>query len=190
MPYWYRPAITREEAIEYVRHLEPGGFIVRDSQTVSGGYALTIKVRLCSFKACSLINAQLSDCQPPPSSSACLVNLSFIVFVLWLEMPIQNYICMPFSVFLLIWYQISEQQVRQRRKVSEAVKVTEDMCVTHFLIQPDPDGVKLQGWNERAFSRWWQSWQYTGVASSIVPLHTHTHAHRDPSRVHSSAYCG
>ena len=30
--------------------------------------------------------------------------------------------------------------------------MTEDMCVTHFLIQPDPEGVKLQGWNERAFS--------------------------------------
>lgn len=26
------------------------------------------------------------------------------------------------------------------------------MCVTHFLIQPDPEGVKLQGWNEPAFS--------------------------------------
>lgn len=49
MPYWYRPTITREEAIEYVRHLEPGGFIVRDSQTVSGGYALTIKVSSVDF---------------------------------------------------------------------------------------------------------------------------------------------
>ena len=44
MPYWYRPNITREEAIDFVRHLDPGSFIVRDSQTVSGGYALTIKV--------------------------------------------------------------------------------------------------------------------------------------------------
>lgn len=25
------------------------------------------------------------------------------------------------------------------------------MCVTHFLIQPDPAGVKLQGWNEPPF---------------------------------------
>ena len=30
--------------------------------------------------------------------------------------------------------------------------VTEDILMTHFLIQPDPEGVKLQGWNERAFS--------------------------------------
>ena len=44
MPYWYRPNITREEAIELVRQMDSGAFIVRDSQTVSGGYALTIKV--------------------------------------------------------------------------------------------------------------------------------------------------
>ena len=33
-----------------------------------------------------------------------------------------------------------------------AAPVTEDMLVTHFLIQPDPEGVRLQGWNERPFS--------------------------------------
>ena len=32
-------------------------------------------------------------------------------------------------------------------------KVTEDMLVTHFLIQPDPIGVKLQGWSEKPFSK-------------------------------------
>ena len=30
--------------------------------------------------------------------------------------------------------------------------MTEDMCVTHFLIQSDPEGVQLHGWSERAFS--------------------------------------
>ena len=44
MSYWYRPNITREEAIEFVRMTDSGAFIVRDSQTVAGGYALTIKV--------------------------------------------------------------------------------------------------------------------------------------------------
>ena len=44
MPYWYRPNFTREEAIDFVRPLEPGLFIVRDSQTVQGGYALTLKI--------------------------------------------------------------------------------------------------------------------------------------------------
>ena len=89
MPYWYQPAITREEAIGLVQQMDSGAFIVRDSQTVAGGYAVTIKV--------------------------------------------------------------TEVIIRQRKKLADSVKVTEDMCVTHFLIQPDPEGVKLQGWNERAF---------------------------------------
>ena len=44
MPLWYRPNITRDEAILLVKTMSPGSFIVRDSQTVSGGYAITIKV--------------------------------------------------------------------------------------------------------------------------------------------------
>ena len=44
MPYWYRPQFSREEAISFIRHLDPGSFIVRDSMTVRGGYAITIKI--------------------------------------------------------------------------------------------------------------------------------------------------
>ena len=44
MSYWYRPQFSREEAISFVRGLNPGSFIVRDSSTVQGGYALTVKV--------------------------------------------------------------------------------------------------------------------------------------------------
>ena len=44
MPYWYRPQFSREEAISFVRGLDPGSFIVRDSTTVPGGYAITIKI--------------------------------------------------------------------------------------------------------------------------------------------------
>lgn len=46
MSHWYRPDITREEACALVKKMEAGSFIVRDSQTVSGGYALTIKVSI------------------------------------------------------------------------------------------------------------------------------------------------
>lgn len=44
MSHWYRPDITREEACSLVKQMEACSFVVRDSQTVSGGYALTIKV--------------------------------------------------------------------------------------------------------------------------------------------------
>jgi hypothetical protein len=44
MPYWYKPKITREEAIEFALPLSTGSFIVRDSSTVKGGYALTLKI--------------------------------------------------------------------------------------------------------------------------------------------------
>ena len=30
--------------------------------------------------------------------------------------------------------------------------VTEDMLINHFLIQPDPEGIKVAGWIERTFS--------------------------------------
>ena len=44
MPYWYRPKFSRDEAINFLRSLDPGSFILRDSSSVTGGYALTIKV--------------------------------------------------------------------------------------------------------------------------------------------------
>ena len=44
MPYWYRPQYLRDEAINFLRSLDPGSFILRDSSSVTGGYALTIKV--------------------------------------------------------------------------------------------------------------------------------------------------
>ena len=44
MPYWYRPHYSREDGVNFVRNLGPGSFIVRDSVTVPGGYALTMKI--------------------------------------------------------------------------------------------------------------------------------------------------
>ena len=44
MSDWYRPSMTREEAISHLRDKDPGQFILRDSTTVRGGYGLCIKV--------------------------------------------------------------------------------------------------------------------------------------------------
>ena len=44
MPYWYRPQYSRVEAVNFLHSLDPGSFIVRNSSSVSGGYALTMKV--------------------------------------------------------------------------------------------------------------------------------------------------
>jgi len=44
MNHWYRPNISREEAISLVLPCTAGSFIVRDSSTVKGGYALTLKI--------------------------------------------------------------------------------------------------------------------------------------------------
>ena len=44
MPYWYRPQYSRDEAINFLHSLDPGSFILRDSSTIPGGYALAIKV--------------------------------------------------------------------------------------------------------------------------------------------------
>ena len=44
MPYWHRPQFSREEATNFVCGLDPGSFIVRNSQTVPGGYGLALKI--------------------------------------------------------------------------------------------------------------------------------------------------
>ena len=42
--FWYRPAITREEAISVLRSQPPGTFIVRDSNSFPGAFGLAVKV--------------------------------------------------------------------------------------------------------------------------------------------------
>jgi tensin len=88
--YWYKPDFSRDAASERMMKSQPGYFIVRDSSTVTGGYALTIRV--------------------------------------------------------------SEEAIRAKLKLPPDIVVTNDMCVKHFLIQPDAQGVRLQGWSEPPFS--------------------------------------
>ncbi|XP_055592598.1 tensin-1 [Uranotaenia lowii] len=42
--YWYKPGITREEAITLLRNAPPGTFVVRDSTTFANAYGLVVKV--------------------------------------------------------------------------------------------------------------------------------------------------
>ncbi|KAL8587820.1 hypothetical protein ACOMHN_021038 [Nucella lapillus] len=42
--YWYKPNITRDEAIAMLRDRPPGTFVIRDSNTFPGAYGLAVKV--------------------------------------------------------------------------------------------------------------------------------------------------
>lgn len=42
--YWYKPNITREEAIGMLRNTSPGTFVVRDSNSFPGAFGLALKV--------------------------------------------------------------------------------------------------------------------------------------------------
>ncbi|XP_063057043.1 si:ch211-191a24.3 isoform X2 [Engraulis encrasicolus] len=42
--FWYKPDITREQAIAALKDREPGSFIVRDSHSFRGAYGLAMKV--------------------------------------------------------------------------------------------------------------------------------------------------
>ncbi|XP_042368945.1 tensin isoform X7 [Plectropomus leopardus] len=42
--FWYKPDITREQAINLLKDREPGAFIIRDSHSFRGAYGLAMKV--------------------------------------------------------------------------------------------------------------------------------------------------
>uniref|UniRef100_A0A3Q1IPU1 Tensin 1 n=1 Tax=Anabas testudineus TaxID=64144 RepID=A0A3Q1IPU1_ANATE len=42
--YWYKPEISREQAINLLKDREPGAFIIRDSHSFRGAYGLAMKV--------------------------------------------------------------------------------------------------------------------------------------------------
>ncbi|XP_027945692.1 tensin-4 [Eumetopias jubatus] len=48
---WFKPNITREQAIELLRKEEPGAFIVRDSSSYRGSFGLALKVQEASAPA-------------------------------------------------------------------------------------------------------------------------------------------
>lgn len=44
MSYWHKPLFSREEAVSYLLDKDPGWFVVRDSMSVTSGYALTVRM--------------------------------------------------------------------------------------------------------------------------------------------------
>lgn len=42
--FWYKPGITREQAIAALKEREPGSFLIRDSNSFQGAYGLALKV--------------------------------------------------------------------------------------------------------------------------------------------------
>lgn len=61
--YWYKPNITREEAVTLLRHAPPGTFVVRDSKSFTNAFGLVLKVS-----------------HPPPNAAK--VRIEFLAFVL------------------------------------------------------------------------------------------------------------
>uniref|UniRef100_A0A915K005 SH2 domain-containing protein n=1 Tax=Romanomermis culicivorax TaxID=13658 RepID=A0A915K005_ROMCU len=42
--YWYKPKISRDEAISMLREKTPGTFVIRDSNSFPGAFGLALKV--------------------------------------------------------------------------------------------------------------------------------------------------
>ncbi|NXJ83746.1 TENS4 protein, partial [Trogon melanurus] len=57
--YWFKPSITRDQAIQMLRDREPGTFVVRDSTSYRGSFGLAMKVPVSP--ACSQTGEESSD---------------------------------------------------------------------------------------------------------------------------------
>ena len=47
--FWYKPKISRDEAISLLKDKQPGTFLIRDSNNFPGAYGLALKVCKVSF---------------------------------------------------------------------------------------------------------------------------------------------
>ncbi|XP_039602702.1 tensin-2-like isoform X3 [Polypterus senegalus] len=58
--FWYKPSISRDQAIALLKEKEPGHFLIRDSNSFQGAYGLALKV------ATPPANANLQNCKGDP----------------------------------------------------------------------------------------------------------------------------
>lgn len=56
---WFKPSITRDQAIEYLKDKEPGTFIIRDSTSYRGSFGLAMKVPGTPLKPDNTTNEQV-----------------------------------------------------------------------------------------------------------------------------------
>ncbi|XP_062968266.1 tensin-4 [Cynocephalus volans] len=59
--HWFKPSITREQAIELLRKEEPGAFIIRDSSSYRGSFGLALKVQEAPASAQNQAGEDSSD---------------------------------------------------------------------------------------------------------------------------------
>ncbi|KAM8818987.1 tensin-4 [Rhynchonycteris naso] len=59
--YWFKPSISREQAIELLRKEAPGTFVVRDSSSYRGSFGLALKVQEAPAPAQNLPGGDSSD---------------------------------------------------------------------------------------------------------------------------------
>nr|XP_033773253.1 tensin-4 [Geotrypetes seraphini] len=60
--YWFKPNITRDQAIERLKNREPGSFVVRDSTSYRGSFGLAMKVPTSSTAARTKTGDDATDC--------------------------------------------------------------------------------------------------------------------------------
>ncbi|XP_044531033.1 tensin-4 [Gracilinanus agilis] len=59
--YWFKPSITRDQAIELLRMQEPGTFVIRDSTSYRGSFGLAMKVQESPTSLQSRSGADVGD---------------------------------------------------------------------------------------------------------------------------------
>ncbi|XP_030077298.1 tensin-4 isoform X2 [Microcaecilia unicolor] len=60
--YWFKPNITRDQAIERLKNREPGSFVVRDSTSYRGSFGLAMKVPASPSAARTKTGDDTADC--------------------------------------------------------------------------------------------------------------------------------